>query len=70
MDFDFSDDQEALRAAVRRFVDKDYPFERRRKTVATGGFSAEMWQALAGLGLTALAVPEATAAWAGGLSRP
>ncbi|MFO1225911.1 acyl-CoA dehydrogenase family protein [Roseateles sp.] len=59
MDFDFSDDQEALRAAVRRFVDKDYPFERRRKTVATGGFSAEMWQALAGLGLTALAVPEA-----------
>lgn len=59
MDFDFSDDQEALRAAVRRFVERDYPFERRRATVAAGGFDARMWDALAGLGLTAMAVPEA-----------
>ncbi|HEU6453982.1 MAG TPA: acyl-CoA dehydrogenase, partial [Roseateles sp.] len=29
MDFDFTEDQQALRDAVRRFVDKDYGFERR-----------------------------------------
>ena len=31
MDFDFSDDQEQLRDAVRKWVDKGYDFERRRK---------------------------------------
>jgi hypothetical protein len=30
MDFDFSDDQEQLRDAVRKWVDKGYTFERRR----------------------------------------
>ena len=34
MDFDFSDDQEQLRDAVRKWVDKGYTFERRRAAVA------------------------------------
>ena len=38
MDFDFSDDQEQLRDAVRKWVDKGYTFERRRAAVAAGGF--------------------------------
>ncbi|WP_457352852.1 acyl-CoA dehydrogenase family protein [Roseateles sp. P5_D6] len=59
MDFDFSEDQEALRDAVRRFVDKDYAFERRTKIERAGGFDRAAWDGLAGLGLTALAVPEA-----------
>lgn len=59
MDFDFSDDQEQLRDAVRRWVDKAYGFEHRRATVTAGGFSRENWNALAELGLTALTVPEA-----------
>ncbi|MBT9501892.1 MAG: acyl-CoA dehydrogenase family protein [Burkholderiaceae bacterium] len=59
MDFDFTDDQESLRDAVRRWVDKDYGFEHRRGVVRAGGQSAEDWQALAGLGLMGLAVPEA-----------
>ena len=59
MDFDFSEDQEALRDAVRRFVDKDYAFERRTKIERAGGFDRDVWDGLAGLGLTALAVPEA-----------
>jgi len=59
MDFDFTEDQEALRDAVRRFVDKDYDFERRRQIVRAGGFDRGVWDALAGLGLAALAVPEA-----------
>lgn len=59
MDFDFSDDQEQLRDAVRRWVDKGHGFERHRAIVKAGGDSREVWQALADLGLTGLAVPEA-----------
>ena len=40
MDFNFSDDQEQLRDAVSRWVDKGYSFERRRTIVQdVGGFS-------------------------------
>ena len=59
MDFDFSDDQEMLRDSVRKWVEKDYDFERRRSIVKAGGFSREAWKGLADLGLTGLAVPEA-----------
>ena len=59
MDFDFTEDQESLRDAVRRWVEKDYTFEHRRKVVAAGGRSSDDWQAMAGLGLMALTVPEA-----------
>ncbi len=59
MDFDFSDDQEQLRDAVRKWVDKGYTFERRRTAVAAGGFDRAAYGELAGLGLTALTVPEA-----------
>ncbi|MEO8081055.1 MAG: acyl-CoA dehydrogenase family protein [Caldimonas sp.] len=59
MDFDFSDDQEMLRESVRRWVEKSYGFEARRKTVAAGGFSKEAWKGLADLGLLGLQVPEA-----------
>ena len=59
MDFDFSDDQEQLRDAVRRWVDKGYGFERRRAIVAAGGFERAAYGELAELGLTALTVPEA-----------
>ena len=31
MDFDFTEDQESLRDAVRRWVDKGFPFERRHE---------------------------------------
>ncbi|MDC6168248.1 acyl-CoA dehydrogenase family protein [Paucibacter sp. XJ19-41] len=59
MDFDFNEDQESLRDAVRRWVDKDYDFARRHASVKAGGFSRQAWEGLVGLGLTALAVPEA-----------
>lgn len=59
MDFDFSDDQEQLRDAVRKWVDKGYGFERRRAIVQAGGFDRAVWGELAELGLTALTVPEA-----------
>jgi alkylation response protein AidB-like acyl-CoA dehydrogenase len=57
MDFDFSDEQEQLRDAVRKWVDKAYPFSRRRNTAATSGFEPAAWRALAELGLMGLNVP-------------
>jgi len=58
MDFDFSDDQEQLRDAVRKWVDKGYDFERRRAIVAAGGFDRAAYAELAELGLTGLYVSE------------
>ncbi len=58
MDFDFSDDQQHLRDAVNKWVEKAYAFERRRAIEKSGGFSSEAWSELAGLGLCGLYVPE------------
>ena len=59
MDFDFSEDQQQLRNAARRWVEKAYTFEHRRSAVQAGGFDRGTYSALAELGLTALTVPEA-----------
>ena len=58
MDFDFSDDQQQLRDAVAKWVEKGYSFDRRRNITATGGFSREAYNELAELGLTGLYVSE------------
>jgi alkylation response protein AidB-like acyl-CoA dehydrogenase len=58
MDFDFSDDQEQLRDAVRKWVDKGYDFERRRAIVRAGGFDRHAYNELAELGLAGLYVSE------------
>ncbi len=58
MDFDFTDDQQQLRDAVRKWVDKGYDFERRTRIAEAGGFSREAYGELAELGLTGLYVPE------------
>ena len=59
MDFDFSDDQLALREAVQRWVYGAYSFETRRQVVQGGGFSHSQWRALTELGLTGLVIDEA-----------
>jgi len=58
MDFDFTDDQQSLRDAVRRWVDKAFAFERRHSIARAGGFSRAVYGELAELGLCGLAVPE------------
>ena len=58
MDFDFTDDQQQLRDAVAKWVEKGYGFERRRSIEAAGGFSREAWDELAELGLGGLYIPE------------
>ena len=59
MDFEFSDEQEQLRDAVRRWVDKGFGFERRHALAKAGGKTREVLAELNELGLSALAVPEA-----------
>jgi alkylation response protein AidB-like acyl-CoA dehydrogenase len=59
MDFDFSDDQEQLREAVKRWVEKSYTFDKRRAIAKAGGFSSDAYAELAGLGLMAIPVAEA-----------
>src|SRR3954470_10379059 len=58
MDFNFSDDQEQLRDAVRKWVDRSYGFERRQATARAGGFDRGAYGELAELGLMGLYVPE------------
>ena len=58
MDFNFTDEQEQLRDAVRRWVDKGYSFARRRAAATAGGFDRAAWDELAELGLCGLYVPE------------
>ncbi|HYF43806.1 MAG TPA: acyl-CoA dehydrogenase family protein [Ramlibacter sp.] len=58
MDFDFSDDQEQLRDAVRKWVDRSYGFERRRGIVKAGGFDRGVYGELAELGLAGLYISE------------
>ncbi|MBA4175460.1 MAG: acyl-CoA dehydrogenase [Leptothrix sp. (in: Bacteria)] len=59
MDFDFTDDQDALRDAVRRWVDKGFSFERRHALAKAGGATRAVYGELAELGLAGLVVPEA-----------
>ncbi|MFN0186355.1 MAG: acyl-CoA dehydrogenase family protein [Aquabacterium sp.] len=59
MDFDFSDDQHALRDVVARWVDKSFGFERRLGLATAGGATRAVYGELAELGLTGLAIAEA-----------
>ena len=59
MDFNFTEEQQLLADTVRRFVREHYSFESRREILKSKeGWSRDLWQQLAGLGLTALNVPE------------
>jgi alkylation response protein AidB-like acyl-CoA dehydrogenase len=58
MDFNFTDDQEQLRDAVRKWVDKGYSFERRQQLAKAGGFSREAYGEIADLGLAGLYIAE------------
>ncbi len=58
MDFDFTDDQESLRDAVRTWVDRGHGFERRHALAKAGGASRTVYGELAELGLAGLVIPE------------
>jgi alkylation response protein AidB-like acyl-CoA dehydrogenase len=58
MDFEFSDDEQQLRQAVQRFVERGYGFDRRTAIAKAGGFSAEAWGEIAELGILGLGTAE------------
>ncbi|OHC64825.1 MAG: hypothetical protein A2045_00610 [Rhodocyclales bacterium GWA2_65_20] len=59
MNFDFNEEQVALQDTVRRFVAKDYTFEKRRAILdSAAGWSREVWHALADLGVLAVNIDE------------
>ncbi|MBL8504316.1 MAG: acyl-CoA dehydrogenase family protein [Rhodocyclaceae bacterium] len=59
MDFNYTDEQNALRDTLTRFIAKDYPFEARRALAKSAeGFSRAHWKQFADLGLLALPFPE------------
>jgi alkylation response protein AidB-like acyl-CoA dehydrogenase len=56
MNFDFTEDQQQLRDAVARWVEKAHGFERRHALAKAGGASRAVYAELAELGLSGLAV--------------
>lgn len=66
MDFSFSQEQELLRDAVRKLVEKDYSFSARGALLRSElGFSRPLWNRYAELGWTALPFSEADGGLAG-----
>jgi alkylation response protein AidB-like acyl-CoA dehydrogenase len=55
MNFDYNEEQQLLADSVRRFIQKDYEFEARRKIVACAeGYSEKVWGTFAAMGLTGI----------------
>ncbi|MEW6687480.1 MAG: acyl-CoA dehydrogenase [Pseudomonadota bacterium] len=55
MNFDYNEEQQLLADSVRRFLQKDYDFETRRKILASPeGRSDAVWATMAQMGLTGL----------------
>ncbi|MFZ4874260.1 acyl-CoA dehydrogenase family protein [Janthinobacterium sp. Mn2066] len=58
MDFNVNQEQQQFADALRRWVDKDYAFEKRRSIIhSEAGVSDAAWTGLAELGMTALPLP-------------
>src|SRR6266702_3819006 len=67
MDFNFTEEQQQFRDALRRYLDNEYTFDARQKIVVSKeGVDAKHWTAFTELGLTALPAPEAQGGFDGG----
>jgi alkylation response protein AidB-like acyl-CoA dehydrogenase len=67
MNFDYNEEQQLLADSVRRYLQKDYDFETRRKIVASKeGWSDRAWAQLAEMGLTGLPVSADYGGFGGG----
>jgi alkylation response protein AidB-like acyl-CoA dehydrogenase len=53
MNFDYNEEQQLLADSVRRFLQKDYDFEK-RKAILKNGWSEQVWATFAEMGLTGL----------------
>jgi hypothetical protein len=60
MDFNLSEEQQMLEDTVREFVSREYAFEKRRAIKSSpDGWSREVWQQFAELGLLGIGISEA-----------
>ena len=60
MDFDFSDDQKAMKDQARRFLTENCPPAAARRVLeAEGDYDSALWKKIAELGWTGTAIPEA-----------
>jgi alkylation response protein AidB-like acyl-CoA dehydrogenase len=67
MDFTYTDEQQQLTASIRRFVDRHYDFDARRRIVDSAeGWSRDVWMDLAELGVLALPLPAGHGGYGGG----
>ena len=58
MNFERTEEQQLLAESIRRFVERDYDFEARGAIVASReGWSRDVWNSLAQLGLLGLSFP-------------
>jgi alkylation response protein AidB-like acyl-CoA dehydrogenase len=59
MNFNYSEEQLALQHTLRRFIDREYGFEKRRTLAKSSeGFSREVWAEFANIGILAMPFPE------------
>ncbi|MEL6379060.1 MAG: acyl-CoA dehydrogenase family protein [Pseudomonadota bacterium] len=59
MNFDFTEEQTMIRETVKRFMREKYDFDTRQAIIASdAGWSPEIWQQLAEMGLMGAAFPE------------
>jgi alkylation response protein AidB-like acyl-CoA dehydrogenase len=67
MNFDYNEEQQLLAASVKRFIDKDYTFEARKKIVASSeGYSNAIWSTFAEIGLLGLPFSPEVGGFGGG----
>jgi alkylation response protein AidB-like acyl-CoA dehydrogenase len=67
MNFDYSEEQQLLTASVRRFVEKQYDFDTRKKIIASAeGYSSRVLAGLADIGLLGLPLPVDAGGFGGG----
>jgi alkylation response protein AidB-like acyl-CoA dehydrogenase len=66
MNFDYSEEQQLLADSVRRYLEKSYDFETRKKIIQAEGWSPKVWATFAEMGLTGLPVPAEQGGFGGG----
>ena len=71
MNFDYSEEQQLLAESVRRFVEKDYTFEARKRIVdSPSGWSESVWKSMADIGLLGIPLPAEHGGFGGTAAAP
>jgi alkylation response protein AidB-like acyl-CoA dehydrogenase len=66
LDFDLSPDQQMLRDSAQRYLQQEYDYRTRGRSLETGGFSGRTWRDFAEFGWLGAALPEEAGGFGGG----